>query len=58
MIKQRVARPVAGKSGGFRNIILLRVGSLAFFVHGFAKIDLGISIGMKWICSRSWLSRF
>lgn len=41
VIKQRVARPGAGKSGGFRTIILLRVGSRAFFVHGFAKNDLG-----------------
>lgn len=26
-----------GKSGGFRTIILFRVGERAFFVHGFAK---------------------
>lgn len=37
VIKQRIARPGAGKSGGFRMIILFRVGSFAFFVHGFAK---------------------
>ena len=37
VIKQRIARPGAGKSGGFRTIILFRVGALAFFVHGFAK---------------------
>lgn len=41
VIKQRIARPGAGKSGGFRTIILLRIGSRAFFVHGFAKNDLG-----------------
>lgn len=41
VIKQRIARPSAGKSGGFRTIILLRIGSRAFFVHGFAKNDLG-----------------
>ncbi len=37
VIKQRVARSGGGKSGGFRTLILFRVGSLAFFVHGFAK---------------------
>ncbi len=37
VIKQRIARPGAGKSGGFRTIILFRVGARAFFVHGFAK---------------------
>ncbi len=39
VIKQRVARPGEGKSGGFRTIILLRAGERAFFVHGFAKSD-------------------
>jgi hypothetical protein len=37
VIKQRVARSGAGKSGGFRTLILFRIGTLAFFVHGFAK---------------------
>jgi hypothetical protein len=37
VIKQRVARAGGGKSGGFRTLILFRIGSLAFFVHGFAK---------------------
>lgn len=37
VIKQRVARNGGGKSGGFRTLILFRIGSLAFFVHGFAK---------------------
>ncbi len=39
VFKQRVARPGAGKSGGFRTIILFRVGSHSFFAHGFAKSD-------------------
>ena len=39
IIKQRVARPGKGKSGGFRTIILYRAHALAFFVHGFAKKD-------------------
>ena len=37
VIKQRIARPGGGKSGGFRTIILFRAGARAFFVHGFAK---------------------
>lgn len=37
VFKQRVARPGGGKSGGFRTIILFKVGGHSFFVHGFAK---------------------
>lgn len=37
VIKQRIARPGAGKSGGFRTIILFRIGERAIFAHGFAK---------------------
>jgi hypothetical protein len=37
VIKQRIARPNEGKSGGYRSIILFRQGSRAFFVYGFAK---------------------
>lgn len=37
VIKQRIARPGGGKSGGFRTIVLFRAGARAFFVHGFAK---------------------
>jgi len=36
-VKQRIARKGGGKSGGFRTIILFRLGERAFFVHGFAK---------------------
>jgi hypothetical protein len=39
VIKQRIARPGKGKSGGFRTIILFRAEMRAFFVHGFAKKD-------------------
>ena len=39
MIKQRIARPGQGKSGGYRSIILFRNGTQAFFVYGFAKSD-------------------
>ena len=35
--KQRVARSGEGKSGGFRTIVLFKVGGHCFFAHGFAK---------------------
>jgi hypothetical protein len=37
VIKQRVARPGQGRSGGYRALILFRVGSRAVFAFGFAK---------------------
>lgn len=37
VFKQRIARAGGGKSGGFRTIILFKVGGHSFFVHGFAK---------------------
>jgi hypothetical protein len=39
VFKQRVGRDGGGKSGGFRTIILFRVGSHSFFAHGFAKSE-------------------
>ena len=39
VIKQRVARPGQGKSGGFRTVVLYRTAQRAFFVYGFAKSD-------------------
>ncbi len=39
VIKQRIARPNEGKSGGFRSIILYRQDEKAFFVFGFPKKD-------------------
>ena len=39
VFKQRVARKGGGKSGGFRTIILFRIGSHSVFAHGFAKSD-------------------
>lgn len=41
VIKQRVARMGGGRSGGYRAIVLIRRGELAFFVHGFAKKSRG-----------------
>lgn len=41
VIKQRLARPGAGKSKGYRSIVLYKQGERAFFVFGFPKSDLG-----------------
>ena len=40
LIKQRVARPGKGKSGGWRTLIAYRKGQRAVFVFGFAKNEL------------------
>jgi hypothetical protein len=37
VIKQRIARPNEGKSGGYRSVILYRRGNRAFFIYGFPK---------------------
>ena len=37
IIKQRVARPGEGRSGGYRLLIAYRSGNLAVFLYGFAK---------------------
>ena len=37
VIKQRVARPGQGKSGGYRTLVLFRRGDRAIFAFGFAK---------------------
>jgi hypothetical protein len=39
VIKQRIARPGEGKSGGYRTIIFFRQGERAIFAYGFAKSD-------------------
>ncbi len=39
LIKQRIARPGEGKSGGFRSVILFRRGERSIFIYGFAKGD-------------------
>ena len=39
VIKQRIARPGEGKSGGYRSVILYRQGERAFFVYGFPKSE-------------------
>ncbi len=37
VIKQRIARPNRGRSGGYRSIVLFRTSERAIFVFGFAK---------------------
>lgn len=39
VLKQRIARPGAGRSGGYRTVLLFRVGDRALFAYGFAKSD-------------------
>ena len=40
VIKQRIARPGEGKSGGSRTVILFRKGDRAVYVFGFEKKDM------------------
>jgi len=39
IIKQRIARPGQGKSGGYRTIIVIKKGERAFFVYSYARSD-------------------
>lgn len=39
LYKKRVARPGAGKSGGYRTLLSARVGHRYVFLHGFPKSD-------------------
>jgi hypothetical protein len=39
LLKQRVARAGAGKSGGYRTLIFFRTETRAVFAYGFAKSD-------------------
>lgn len=39
IIKQRIARPGQGKSGGYRTVIVFRKEDRAFFVYGYAKSE-------------------
>jgi hypothetical protein len=40
LIKQRVARPGQGRSGGYRVLIAFHGGERSIFLYGFAKSDL------------------
>lgn len=39
LYKKRVARPSAGKSGGYRTLLSVRVGHRYVFLYGFPKSD-------------------
>ena len=39
LIKQRVARPGQGRSGGYRTLIAYRSGDCAVFLYAFAKSE-------------------
>lgn len=39
VIKQRVARPSEGRSGGYRTLVAFRIETRAVFLHGFAKSE-------------------
>ena len=39
LIKQRVARPGQGRSGGYRMIVVYRTKDRAIFLYGFAKSE-------------------
>jgi len=39
LIKQRVARPGGGRSGGYRTVIAYRTSSRSVFLYGFAKSE-------------------
>ena len=39
LIKQRIARPGQGKSGGYRTVIVFRKEDRAFFIYGYAKSE-------------------
>jgi len=39
LYKKRIARPGAGKSGGYRTLLSARVGNRYVFLHGFPKSD-------------------
>ena len=39
LYKKRIARPGAGKSGGYRTLLSARVGRRYVFLHGFPKSD-------------------
>lgn len=41
VFKQRVARDGAGRSGGFRTLLLYKIGGHAYFAYGFAKSKKG-----------------
>jgi hypothetical protein len=57
VIKQRIARPSEGKSGGFRSIVLLRAGEKAFSCTAFQRARAAMSARMSWRASGNWPMR-
>jgi len=63
LIKQRVARPGQGRSGGFRVIVAYRVKGRAVFLYGFAKnerdnidpdeLQVFRTIGANWLAANA-----
>ena len=47
VIKQRIARPGDGKSGGFRVIILFKLGDFAFLFMGLPRAKEATSLLMN-----------
>ena len=41
LVKQRIARPGQGRSGGFRTLLVYRMRTRSVFVYGFAKSERG-----------------
>ena len=54
VIKQRIARPGQGKSGGYRALIVFKPGKLAVFVHGLPRTNGTTYSTMNFQRSESW----
>ena len=52
LIKLRIARPGAGKRGGYRMLIGFRAGDRAVFIFGFAKKDMDNITDSQWAIVR------
>jgi hypothetical protein len=48
LIKQRIARPGQGRSGGYRTLMAFRNKHRAVFVYGFAKSERNKSVRTNW----------
>jgi hypothetical protein len=60
LIKQRVARPGSGRSGGYRTIIAYHSGNRAVFLDGFAKNEqdniTAEELAELRVIARNWLN--
>jgi hypothetical protein len=48
LIKQRVARPGGGKSGGYRTLVAFRTNDRAIFLYALRRTNVKISMMMSW----------